>query len=1214
GGMRGAGRAPGRRLLLLLALWVQAARPMGYFELQLSALRNANGELLSGACCDGDGRTTRAGGCGHDECDTYVRVCLKEYQAKVTPTGPCNYGHGATPVLGGNSFYLPPAGAAGDRARARARAGGDQDPGLVVIPFQFAWPVRAPLPRAPDWWIERLSARRHDHPEDRWKRLPSAATVAHLELQIRVRLREKLLRAPATSSAGPATTSSATTPGPYGNKACMDGWMARVPREGAGRVQGQVHLLHGGCSVCSYGWQGRFCDECVPYPGCVHGSCVAPWQCNCETNWGGLLCDKDLNYCGSHQPCTNGGTCTNAEPGQYRCACPDGYLGKNCERAEHACASNPCANGGSCHEVPSGFECHCPSGWSGPTCAIDVDECASNPCAAGGTCVDQVDGFECICPEQWVGATCQLDANECEGRPCLNAFSCKNLIGGYYCDCIPGWRGANCHININDCRGQCQHGGTCQDLVNGYQCVCPRGFGGRHCEWELDECASSPCRGGGVCEDLANGFRCHCPKGSSGLLCEVDVDLCRPSPCQNGAHCYSLEGDYYCACPDDFGGKNCSVPRQPCPGGACRVIDGCGSEAGPRVPGVSPSGVCGPHGRCISQPGGNFSCVCDSGFTGAYCHENIDDCLGQPCRNGGTCIDEVDAFRCFCPSGWEGELCDTSEWAGLWPGGSHLARSLAAEFQCDAYTCSNGGTCYDSGDAFRCACPPGWEGGTCAVAKNSSCLPNPCSNGGTCVGSGDSFSCICRDGWEGRTCTHNTNDCNPLPCYNGGICVDGVNWFRCECAPGFAGPDCRINIDECQSSPCAYGATCVDEINGYRCSCPPGRAGPRCQEVIGFGRSCWSQGAPFPHGSSWVEDCNSCRCLDGRRDCSKVWCGWKPCLLAGQPDALSAQCPLGQRCREKAPGQCLQPPCEAWGECGAEEPLPPSTPCLPRSGHLDNNCARLTLRFNRDQVPQGTTVGAICSGIRSLPATRSVARDRLLVLLCDRASLGASAVEVAVSFSPAWDLPDSSLIQDAAHAIVAAITQRGNSSLLLAVTEVKVETVVVGGSATGVLVPVLCGTFSVLWLACVAICVWWTRKRRKERERSRLPREESANNQWAPLNPIRNPIERPGGPGGGGGHKDVLYPCKNFTPPPRRAGEALPGPAGHAGGGGDEEDEDLCRGEEDSLEAEKFLPHRLTKEPSRSPPPGRPARWAAGPKVDNRAVRSARDARHAGKE
>ena len=45
---------------------------------------------------------------------------------------------------------------------------------------------------------------------------------------------------------------------------------------------------------------------------------------------------------------------------------------------------------------------------------------------------------------------------------------------------------------------------------------------------------------------------------------------------------------------------------------------------------------------------------------------------------------------------------------------------------------------------------------------------------------------------------------------------------------------------------------------------------------------------------------------------------------------------------------------------------------------------------------QGTTVGAICSGIRALPATRAVARDRLLILLCDRPSSGTSAVEVAL--------------------------------------------------------------------------------------------------------------------------------------------------------------------------------------------------------------------------
>lgn len=86
----------------------------------------------------------------------------------------------------------------------------------------------------------------------------------------------------------------------------------------------------------------------------------------------------------------------NTEPNEYNCACPDSYSGRNCEIgksvnltprisiaehlessliftfifvAEHACLSNPCANGGTCHEVSSGFECHCPAGWSGPTCA-----------------------------------------------------------------------------------------------------------------------------------------------------------------------------------------------------------------------------------------------------------------------------------------------------------------------------------------------------------------------------------------------------------------------------------------------------------------------------------------------------------------------------------------------------------------------------------------------------------------------------------------------------------------------------------------------------------------------------------------------------------------------------------------------------------------------------------------------------------------------------
>ncbi|KAL7992717.1 hypothetical protein Chor_016973 [Crotalus horridus] len=762
---------------------------------------------------------------------------------------------------------------------------------------------------------------------------------------------------------------------------------------------------------------------------------------------------------------------------------------------------------------------------------VDIDECASNPCASGGTCVDRINGFECICPQQWIGATCHLDANDCEGKPCLNAHSCKNLIGGYYCDCIPGWKG---------------------DEVNGYHCTCPPAFIGKNCEKKVDDCTSNPCQNAGHCTNLVNGFHCLCPHGFSGEFCEIDIDLCKPNPCQNGAQCYDLREDYYCACSDDYDGKNCSHLKDHCKNNSCKVIDSCTIEVftnatrnGIRL--IS-SSVCGPHGRCISQPGGNFTCACEKGFTGAYCHENIDDCLEKPCKNGGTCIDEINDFRCFCRNGWEGKLCDINF------------------NDCSPNPCHNGGQCIDLENDFYCACKNGWKGKTCHSSKYQ-CDANTCTNGGTCYDDGDTFRCSCPPEWKGSTCNIDINDCNPHPCYNGGICVDGVNWFRCECAPGFAGPDCRINIDECQSSPCAYGATCIDEINGYRCTCPAGRAGTRCQEVIRSGKSCWFKGKSFPHRSKWDQECNSCHCLDGHVDCTKVWCGKKSCLLTKHGDHSSYQCPRGQECQENSYIKCFQPPCSDWGECSESEPLPVNIKCFPNSGHLDNSCARITLIFNRDKVPQGTTVENVCSEIRYLPATRSVSSERILLVLCDLSYSIENAVEVAVSFISHQDETDNSLIQNAANTIVNAITRRQNSTVMLAVTEVKIETIVVGNSSSSdYLVPILCVVFSIVWITCIIICVWWTRKRRKERERNRPSREEATNNQWAPLNPIWNPIDRPYS------HKGIHYEQKNFISPQKRTYDGVEEYTEY-----EEEEEEEEEEEKEVMEMDKFLSQKLSK-------------------------------------
>ena len=78
----------------------------------------------------------------------------------------------------------------------------------------------------------------------------------------------------------------------------------------------------------------------------------------------------DLNFCGTHEPCVNGGTCENTRPDKYRCTCPEGFSGDNCEVVDNPCATGPCQHGGTCIDMSGEFQCSCPPGWSGDRCQI----------------------------------------------------------------------------------------------------------------------------------------------------------------------------------------------------------------------------------------------------------------------------------------------------------------------------------------------------------------------------------------------------------------------------------------------------------------------------------------------------------------------------------------------------------------------------------------------------------------------------------------------------------------------------------------------------------------------------------------------------------------------------------------------------------------------------------------------------------------------------
>ncbi|KFB39688.1 crumbs [Anopheles sinensis] len=199
----------------------------------------------------------------------------------------------------------------------------------------------------------------------------------------------------------------------------------------------------------------------------------------------GVNCEENFNECQSN-PCQNGGLCHDKDNAFY-CSCAHGFEGDFCEIDVAVCnTGNRCHNGASCIEGPGlEYTCRCTEGYEGQYCDSEINECASAPCQNGAICIDKFASYICACSMGFSGANCEEEIMLCADSPCANQALCLIEEDSPTCYCVPDYHGERCELQYDECQlgvERCGNGGTCIDGVDEYYCTCAPNFSGESCE------------------------------------------------------------------------------------------------------------------------------------------------------------------------------------------------------------------------------------------------------------------------------------------------------------------------------------------------------------------------------------------------------------------------------------------------------------------------------------------------------------------------------------------------------------------------------------------------------------------------------------------------------------------------------------------------------------------------------------------------------------